>query len=159
MKWFDGCQSLEEGKKRFKELVMEYHPDRGGSTSTMQEINNAFDVFLRFAKSERTIVEGTGGGWRKHTQLYYDTLGYVLALYGNIEVKTVGDWIWVFGAESPEVVLNLTLMGFEYSRKHKGMFWIDTPARTREYRYNKLSFEEIEEHYGSETKRKRSFVE
>ena len=145
---------------RFKKLVLAHHPDRGGDVKVMQEINNAFDQFLiRVPNRERTTVYDEGGGWHSHSSRYFEVLGTLLAREGNFEVKAVGDWIWVFDANEPMLVFNLTLMGFEYSRKHKGMFWIDPPARGKQYRHNKLSFEDIERLYGSETKRKGRYVE
>ena len=42
VKWFAGCQNLEEVKAKYKQLAKQYHPDLGGDTATMQEINREF---------------------------------------------------------------------------------------------------------------------
>lgn len=43
-KWFDPrpC-TLDEGAKMYRELASKHHPDHGGNTSDMQEINNEWD--------------------------------------------------------------------------------------------------------------------
>ena len=39
MKWFNNPETLEDLKKQYKKLAFQNHPDRGGKTSDMQEIN------------------------------------------------------------------------------------------------------------------------
>lgn len=45
--FFTNCQSLDEVKKRYKELALKYHPDRGGSTETMQQINAEYQSIIK----------------------------------------------------------------------------------------------------------------
>ena len=42
-KFFESCKTLDELKKEFRRLAMLNHPDKGGSTATMQEINAEYD--------------------------------------------------------------------------------------------------------------------
>jgi DnaJ-class molecular chaperone len=42
MKWFNECKTIEEVKAEYKKLAKQYHPDLGGDTATMQEINKAY---------------------------------------------------------------------------------------------------------------------
>lgn len=44
MKYFSGVNSLEALKAAYKRLALENHPDRGGDTATMQEINAEYDA-------------------------------------------------------------------------------------------------------------------
>lgn len=48
MKWFNNPETLEDLKKQYKRLAFQNHPDRGGKTSDMQEINAEYeDLFSR----------------------------------------------------------------------------------------------------------------
>ena len=45
--FFINCQNLDEVKKRYKELALKFHPDRGGSTETMQQINAEYQNIIK----------------------------------------------------------------------------------------------------------------
>ena len=47
VKWFATCATFEEVKKLYKTLVMQYHPDKGGSLQIMQEINVEYDISIQ----------------------------------------------------------------------------------------------------------------
>ena len=45
--FFKDCTSLDEVKKLYKELALKHHPDRGGETATMQQINAEYESILK----------------------------------------------------------------------------------------------------------------
>ena len=64
IKYFYDCHSLEDVKRKYKELAMLHHPDRGGNTATMQEINNEYEEIQKnplfdFAKQSEEDQEET----------------------------------------------------------------------------------------------------
>lgn len=40
--FFSGCQTEEQARSRYRDLAKQHHPDKGGDTSTMQEINRQY---------------------------------------------------------------------------------------------------------------------
>lgn len=46
MKWFNNPETLEDLKKQYKKLAFQNHPDRGGKTSDMQEINAEYEALF-----------------------------------------------------------------------------------------------------------------
>lgn len=44
MKYFSGISNLDDLKREYKRLALENHPDRGGDTAVMQEINAEYDA-------------------------------------------------------------------------------------------------------------------
>jgi DnaJ-class molecular chaperone len=48
MNYFEHCQSIEEAKKRYRELLMQYHPDHTGEEgeAVTKEIIAQFTAFL-----------------------------------------------------------------------------------------------------------------
>lgn len=57
MKHFINVNSLEDLKKQYRELALANHPDKGGETEVMQEINVEFDVLFKIWK-DRVNDEG-----------------------------------------------------------------------------------------------------
>ena len=51
MKWFNHPQTLEELKKQYKQLAVKHHPDKGGNTTDMQEINAKYDRLFELLKN------------------------------------------------------------------------------------------------------------
>ena len=51
LKYFRGCNSLQELKKEYKKLLKINHPDNGGDLVTMQEIN------AEYAKLEKSLPD------------------------------------------------------------------------------------------------------
>jgi len=50
--WLAQAHSLEELKTLYRQLAREHHPDLGGSTFVMQEINTEYDLRYKFFLSD-----------------------------------------------------------------------------------------------------------
>lgn len=66
MKWFNNPETLEDLKKQYKKLAFQNHPDRGGKTSDMQEINAEYEaLFSRLKDTHKKrrgrVLHGTDG--------------------------------------------------------------------------------------------------
>jgi hypothetical protein len=71
MKYFTKAKTLDEAKAMYKKLAMANHPDKGGETAVMQEINNDFEMIFRVLKhtvKTETTNNETAQGYR--TQFY-----------------------------------------------------------------------------------------
>ncbi len=47
MNYFSDCNSPDEIRTKYRNLVKKHHPDLGGDTKTMQEINTAYEIALK----------------------------------------------------------------------------------------------------------------
>jgi hypothetical protein len=71
MKYFNKTITIEELKKEYRRLALDNHPDKGGKTETMQEINAEFDMAFRIlekrtpVKTSNTETETAGDFRRK----------------------------------------------------------------------------------------------
>ena len=81
MKWFNSPRTLEELKKQYKKLAVQHHPDLGGNTQEMQEINAEYDVLFEKLKNVRTNAEGKTYTAKEPTtetpDEYKDIIGYL----------------------------------------------------------------------------------
>lgn len=158
-KWFKDCKTFKEGKKKYRELVMEYHPDRGGthaSDEAMKEISNEYQQFLQVAvPEEEQKHEDDGSAKYEFTNRFYTQLSEVSML--NVEVEIIGEWIWVWDW-SPMDIISLVAMNFVYSKKYGGWFWFD-PARPPKGRAPEdWNAQTMRDKFGSKEHQKRRFI-
>ena len=62
-KYFVSCRTLDELKKVYKHLAQKHHPDVGGDTRTMQEINAEYEArfeVLKRSQNEQAAEDTTG---------------------------------------------------------------------------------------------------
>ena len=151
--FFSNCNSLEEVKRRYKELAMLHHPDRGGDTATMQEINNEYEsicknpIFNFAAQSEQDQEEFIR---------YPEIINQVIGLQGII-IELIGNWIWLSGNTYP-FRGKLKEIGFYFAPKK--VMWYHRPPEYKSSNKNPKPIEEIRKKYGSDIieNRKENFV-
>lgn len=82
MKYFKNIPTLSELKKAFRALVIANHPDKGGDTKTMQEINAEFEKLYNSLKDcKETTNTGyetdyQGATAQEYTQHVYEEYGW-----------------------------------------------------------------------------------
>jgi curved DNA-binding protein CbpA len=94
--YFKECKDLQEVKKLYRDLALKLHPDRGGNTAAMQDLNAQYEAvlnnpFFKFRKdSEETSTEEAN---RKEFIRYRDVINQIINFEGLI-IEIIGDWIW-----------------------------------------------------------------
>jgi hypothetical protein len=150
MRWFNGCQTLEEVKAQYKKLAKQYHPDLGGDTLTMQEINKEYAFATAKAVKGADLSEAEAENEILSSEAYRAAIEQIIHLEG-ITIELVGYWLWVTGNTFP-VRLTLKAAGFLFASKKLAWYF-----RTAEYKVSKgsgKSLEEIRSKYGSEVLQK-----
>lgn len=157
MKWFSGCRTLDEVKATYKKLAKQYHPDLGGDTATMQEINREFAVASAKAIKGASLSDEETESQILSSEAYRRAIEAISHLDG-ITIEVVGWWIWVTG-NTRNVRETLKKAGYFFASKK--LVWY---FRTDEYKVNKggkKSLDEIRAKYGSEViseRNKRPFL-
>lgn len=142
--FFSNCNSLEEVKRRYKELAMLHHPDRGGDTATMQEINNEYEsicknpIFNFAAQSEQDQEEFIR---------YPEIINQIIGLQGII-IELIGNWIWLSGNTYP-FRGRLKEIGFYFAPKK--VMWYFRPPEYKSTNHSPKTIEYIRAKYGSDT--------
>lgn len=94
MKFLKNIQTLEELKKEYKRLARIHHPDMGGETKDMQQLNNEFETLFtvfkvsnRVSNSEVTTNEESATEFQHR---FYTANGWEGSRYdGNLDNKTI----------------------------------------------------------------------
>jgi hypothetical protein len=146
MKWFNSCQTLEDVKAAYKKLAKQYHPDLGGDTATMQEINKEYAFATAKAVKGSNLTEEEAENEILSSEAYRKAIEQIIHIDG-ITIELVGYWIWVTGNTYPNRAM-LKAAAFLFASKKQAWYF-----RTAEYKVNKSSgksLDEIRNKYGSE---------
>lgn len=145
MKYFNGISNLQELRDRFRKLAKEHHPDRGGDTATMQEINAEYETAFKYVVNHSEFSEG---------RINYETeldpiLRQKIQILINIEnlfIEVCGNWLWITG-NTKEYKDLLKERDFKFSAKKLAWYWHAGDYKKRSKR--KLTLDEIRDLYGS----------
>ncbi|MCC7026424.1 MAG: hypothetical protein IT265_05685 [Saprospiraceae bacterium] len=147
MKYFNSCQSIEDVKHLYKQLAKQHHPDMGGRTETMQEINSEYSyVIAKLLKGSNLTVEEMESSILS-SQNYRNAIDAIIG-FVNITIELVGTWIWVTGNTYPYKDY-LKENGFCYSQPKKAWYY-----RSEEFKAkfsSKMELSALKKIYGSTT--------
>jgi len=141
--YFSNCKTLEEIRKHFKNLAFVHHPDCGGDTARMQEINAEYQSVIKnpfFAFSTQTKEE------QQEFIKYPEIISQIIGLNG-VAIEIIGNWIWVSGNTYPHRE-KLKQSGFYFASKK--MMWYYRPDDCKSANTKPKTIEEIRLKYGSE---------
>ncbi len=151
--YFSNCCTLEEVKRRYKELALQYHPDRGGDTATMQEINLQYEYIMKnpfFSFAEKSEQD------QEEFIRYPEIINQIIGLEGII-IELIGNWIWLSGNTYPHRA-QLRQTGFYFAPKK--VMWYYRPPDYKSANKKPKTIEYIRSKYGSDVidNRKESFI-
>jgi len=137
MNYFEHCQSVEEAKKLFRSLLMQYHPDHAGQEgeTITKEIITQFNEFLKSFMSHSFNSYYEDKEWKPAPGAetpFQDILQKIINL--DCEIEIIGYWIYCF--KSKEVREQLKELGFWFSGKHKAWIYSGRPKKKHQRQRN-----------------------
>jgi hypothetical protein len=141
--YFSQCRTLEEVKKHYKNLAFIHHPDRGGDTARMQEINAEYESILKnpvFAFSQQSEED------QQEFLKYPEIINQVIGLHGLI-IELIGNWIWLSG-NTYSHRNRLKEIGFYFAPKK--VMWYYRPPEYKSSNKSPKSIDAIRAKYGSD---------
>lgn len=144
-KYFAGIKTVEELRKRYKELLKKNHPDNGGNEETMKEINAEYDrLSAQMSRENKADKESTTYDTEAEDRAFREVLEKISTL--NVTAEIVGSWIWISGGyECRELLKSI---GFKFAPKKKCWCWHFGDYHRRSKR--EISLDEIRQKYGSQ---------
>ena len=150
-KWFNPIpRTAEELKRAYRVLCMNNHPDRGGRTSDMQEINAEYEWLFERLKNIHETADGRTYTAAESTtetpEEFMNIINRIIGLDGII-IELIGTWIWVTG-DTYRCKESLKAAGFKWCGKKKAWSW----HRPEDAKISKKKFtlDEIRSKFGSE---------
>ena len=144
-KYFENVESIEELRKKYRELLKKYHPDNAdGSTKITQEINNEYDQIFSELSHEKQSANGNPTyDFEAENEAFKEVLNKIIHI--NADVEIIGSWIWVHGGYEYRALLKSN--GFKYGYKKKA--WVWHFGEYKRYHTRDISLDEIRTIYGS----------
>jgi len=131
---------------------MQYHPDRGGDTATMQDINKEYHDRLKgYDGNTFRGFDGKEHTYRYNRQTEQEILDKITELFKikmvDISIELIGTWLWVHGETRPyrDELKKIALKW--HSKRLKWFFHTKTSYRRK---YSGTDFDTIRAMYGSE---------
>ncbi len=148
-KWFTGVTSIEELRKKYRELLRTHHPDNGGNVADMQSINAEYDVlFDDLSKVNKTDSQSYTHEENEHFKAIMNAItGF------NITIEVIGSWIWCF--DCYQYKEQLKSLGFSWCSKKRAWVWHEEPYHRHHKKEIPLS--DIKAKYGCQTIRNQSY--
>lgn len=150
MKYFNGCDTIDKIKAAYKRLAKQHHPDLGGSTQIMQEINKEYVFACAHVGKSSGLSDDQLNDEIKLSELYRTAIDKIIHLPG-IAIELVGRWIWVTG-NTYAVRKELREANFFFAPKKSAWYFRSEEYKTRG---GKKTLDQIRHKYGSERMNKR----
>ncbi len=158
-KWFNPRPStLDEGAKMYRDLASKHHPDHGGNTSDMQEINNEWDelkpTLPRFCtkqaqqgRQQYQQQQDANSAAKAAQDAVAAKMAAELAKCPGLQFDVVGSWIWA--DTDYRYTAELDRLGFRWSRNRSKYYW--HPEGDSSRRNRRASYEEIYQKYSGQS--------
>ena len=148
MKYFATCATLEDLRKVYRRLAVQFHPDLGGDTETMQQINAEYDNAFEALKNRHNTQAAATGSRVIHEapEKFRQVIEKIITIPG-IEIELCGSWVWISG-DTKSCKGQLKAAGCFWASKKKMWYWRapEDAVHTRSHK----SMDEIRMKYGSE---------
>ena len=145
--FFANCKNANEGKAKYRDLLKENHPDKGGATETAQKINTDYEDFCKWIMDHAFENDERSAG--KSSGIFADVLKEVSRF--NIDIEIIGHWIYCFNSYSVKDQLKSLDFGglkFWYSGTHKAWVFSGNKKISRRAYYKKTN--DLRRAWGSE---------
>lgn len=148
-KWFENVTTIEELRKRYRELLKMYHPDnKNGSVEITQEINTEYDLVFSFlSKEEHSDSQST----REENEQFKVILNAIIGY--NITIEIIGNWIWCFNCYAYKD--KIKSLGFTWCSKKKA--WVWHSGEYHRHHKKEIPLNDIRAKYGSQTVRNQAY--
>jgi hypothetical protein len=152
MKYFTSCTTISDVKTLYKDLAKKHHPDCGGDTAIMQEINTEYAFASAKVLKGENLSEEEIENELMNIEAYRVAINAIIYLEG-IQIEILGTWLWVSGDTKPHCSIKsggsgiLPDAGFVFGWEKKAWYFRTEEFKTKNRK--KMSLEEIRNKYGS----------
>ena len=146
--FFDTITSIQNLKKKYRELAYQHHPDHGGDEDMMKRINTEYEkVLVRLQRDGGVKKDASGKEYGHSVDDGFREIIVKICNLEGLEIEICGCWIWVSG-NTYRFKKELKEAGFFFSGKKKMWYWRPEDAASKK-RWGNMDIEDIRMKYGS----------
>jgi hypothetical protein len=150
MRFFTPSMTEETIKTVYRNLAMRHHPDRGGDTATMQELNAEYEQALKGAyRAAGYTEEKAADRWSMDAELV-EVAAEIYRTSAALNVEICGVWLWITG-ETRKHADALKALHCRWSPKKTAWYFRREQDGGRRFHKRAISLDEIRAKYGSAT--------
>jgi len=146
--WFQNCSNEAEIKSAYRAFAKEHHPDMGGDTATMQEINAQYESALKFDYRRQGYDEAKAQARWEMDEEIARKAQEIIKLSNELKVEVCGVWLWVTG-NTRAYAAQLKTLACRWSPKKVAWYFRREIDGGRRFHTRHYSLEEIRAKYGS----------
>ena len=148
MIFFQNVKTLDELRKEYRRLAFLYHPDVGGDTTIMQQINSAYEILSKkLINANPDFSQAKKEYEQQVSEEIVERLNRIIFIKG-ITIEIIGSWIWITGNTFP---VRETLKGEGYLFSHPKTAWYWHKGEYLKKNGNVMSMDEMRAKFGSQT--------
>ena len=150
MKWFsNNIRTMEELRREYRRLAKLHHPDAGGDTEDMKQINAEYDaLFATLSRQEAQERPQREQDTTEDKAAEDKAIRAVLDALVNVnaDIEIIGSWLWILGGYEYRELLKS--IGFKFAPKKKAWCW--HYGEYRRHHTREVTMDEIRQKYGSQ---------
>ena len=139
-------KTISDLKVNYKKWCLQLHPDMGGNTEDMQELNIEYEKQFNLLKNwnmKQDINDREKFDWNEVPEMFIKIMEELIKIDG-LEIEIVGSWIWLSG-DTFNHKDKIKELGFSWSKSRKK--WYKSPSKKHK-RGSGKNWEEITNTYG-----------
>ena len=142
LKYFVNIETIEELKKKYKELAKKLHPDLGGNKEEFQAMNNEYDLLFKELKLNKKSNKANN-----NTNDNFKDIINELIKYNELTIEIIGSWLWISGNTYPlrNIIKSLGLL---WSKGRKKWYYTADNIDGANKHYKKKTYDELKNNYG-----------
>ena len=135
----------ETAKTAYRQACLKFHPDRNPAGNEMMKLINEAKEALKGATYP---IEYKNDDSYNYGEEINEALNKIINLQGLV-IEVCGSWVWVSGEKSKEHWPLMKEAGFKFSPPKKMVYFRPQYAKTRRFKKDGLSMDEIRGKYGA----------
>lgn len=148
-KYFNGCRTIEDVKKVFKELAKALHPDNGGDAEAFKAMMQEYQAAFNRYKNTHTNAAGETYTSDKETtetpEQFAEIINKIIFMDG-VKIEIIGSWVWLSG-NTMIYKDEIKAAGFWWSKSKKA--WYYTGEKEHHKRRGHYSMNGLRDKWGS----------